>query len=690
MRLIGLDFETYGAADLPKVGLYNYINDDTFKPLLAAVVFMNSSVMEAQEFDLAQDYDHQRKLLVDMLDGFTIVAHNAGFEQAVLRRMGIDLPSSRFIDSAVLARALGYGSSLEAAAPQVLGIDKIETGKQLIQLFSIPKDGQQHFDPQIIADHPSEWQEFQYYCLVDAKLSLQLAEKLLPLIGASRELEYAAITLDMNGTGWPVDLDLVKEMKRRYEVNIAEVEKQFRYALEEGELNFNSHKQLVEWCAERGVRATSFDEKHVAKLIAKLEKRMAALPNSPKSEGYQEVLTMLRTKQVLGGSSLKKLDTILNQVSWTNRLYDQYLHIGAGATWRTTGRGVQMQNLKRLMGEGDNVEELKDPDVHWDNGKLARNLRQVFAPMRRDGRLIVGDFASVESRGLAWQAGEQWKLSAYRRGMDLYKVQAGEIYGIDPAQVSKDQRQTGKVGELSCGYGAGPEAVRAFAEGMGVELTEGEATSLVRGWRTANPNIVQYWEALNVALHRAVDTNMEQRVSQEDMVVVLTPLAAPESLQKQTGDPRLQSLWLEMLVDDELLFTRVIHGVHAVGRDIHYWKPSARKTGNLWVDRYTDPKTGLTGRYRLYGGKLAGLLTQSLCREVFFQVLSEVAAWVDTHPNLHLIGQFHDEIVLEWEPHPTGIGLDSAMAGLEVRMSKTSMPGFPLAAAVKADYRYTK
>ena len=63
---------------------------------------------------------------------------------------------------------------------------------------------------------------------------------------------------------------------------------------------------------------------------------------------------LLETKQVMGGSSLKKLQTMIDTSART-RLHDQYLHCGAGATYRTTGRGVQMQNLKRLNGEGDDM-----------------------------------------------------------------------------------------------------------------------------------------------------------------------------------------------------------------------------------------------------------------------------------------------------------------------------------------------
>src|SRR5690606_8354579 len=104
------------------------------------------------------------------------------------------------------------------------------------------------------------------------------------------------------------------------------------------------------------------------------------------------------------------------------------------------------------------------------------------------GQLIVADFASIESRGLAYLAGEQWKLDAYRRGEDVYKAQAVKIFKLGSVDdVDKSQRTTGKVGELSCGYGAGPVAVKDFAAKMHVEMSEAQAGKLVRDWRDANP-----------------------------------------------------------------------------------------------------------------------------------------------------------------------------------------------------------
>ena len=130
--------------------------------------------------DFTVDYDKARHELIEALNGWQIAAHNAGFEQAVLHKMGIGLPSIQFIDTAVLARAAGAAGKLEAAAPQLLGTDKLESGYNLIKLFSIPGEYQARaltpmFVPQIVADNPEEWEEFKYYCQVDADLSYALA-----------------------------------------------------------------------------------------------------------------------------------------------------------------------------------------------------------------------------------------------------------------------------------------------------------------------------------------------------------------------------------------------------------------------------------------------------------------------------------------------------------------------------------
>jgi len=698
-HVVGVDFETYSDVDLRKHGMVRYMNSPNFRVLLASVARIGEEGdLESVVIDFVQDHEKAKALLEELIESKIIVAHNAAFEQGVFEALHIHMSPSEFLDSAVFARVSGMGSSLEAAAPQALGVDKMESGRNLIQLFSIPGTYQMDndspvFDPKVVEDHPQEWDQFIEYCGLDAALSLKLLLHLNFALTAD-EMFYTACTMNMNNQGWRVDVPLVEEMDRRYQANQQELVLRFRLEVEGAEdLNLNSSQQLIKWCSERGVRASSFDEQHVASMLAKLEKKLESLEaDDEKRAGYEEVVRLLHVKQAMGGSSLKKLRTILDTVS-DGMLYDQYLHAGASTTLRTTGRSVQMQNLKRLGGKGDNVDELFDPSVHWDNGKLARNLRQVFRASHDDGRLVVGDYSAVESRGLAWLAGEQWKLDAYRNGIGVYEKQASEFYDVALEDVTEGQRTFAKVGELSGGYGAGAVAVQEFAEKMGVHLTLGEAQKLVHDFRSTNPRTVDFWEALSQALYQVAEIGLATVLLPHGTITMET-IVAPPSLQA-LSDRDLTTLVVKLDVphkDEVFKMNRMFHGFSLENRTFTYWKPSARKTGDLWTPTYIDPKTGRKQKYTLYGGKMAGILTQSLCREIFMQGLSTMTLWANRLENVAVVGQFHDELVLDWAP-PISVldpGLDETVAALTKVMSHTDLPGFPLACAVKTDFRYTK
>lgn len=697
-NFVGLDFETYSVVNLPVNGLYNYTHDDSFQPLLAAVCYEKDAFeTETEVIDFIAEGEAGVERLKELIDGKRIAAHNAGFEQAVLEAMGIDLPSQMFIDTAVLARAAGAAGKLEAAAPQLLGVDKFEMGAELIKLFSIPGEYQEieennfKFDPKIIENNRFKWNKFKHYCGLDAELSFSIAKQQLPQF-PYREQVYNAITMDMNKTGWFVDVELVEEMYERYVENNKKLIEEFRVMCDAPDLNVYSYPQLKEWCAKRGVKSDSFDEQNCGRLIKQIQAKMMLKLPEDKKLGYWEVIQLLETKKKLGGSSLKKLSTILQNVGEDDsRLHDQYLHIGAGATYRTTGRNVQMQNLPRLHGGGDDVLELFEDEVEWDNEKMSHNLRQVFCATEEEGMLIVGDFSSVESRGLAWQAGEQWKLDAYTHGKDLYVEQAARIFRKPVESVTKEDRLVGKIAELACGYGAGAGAVRNFAKNMGVDLSEGEAGKLVKDWRDANEEIVKYWRNLNDALHDAITTWTEQKIDLPFAVLEIMPVTPPESLRKIA--PNSVSLRIQMSLRGlgRQILKRMIHGCEALGRSITYYKPSERKSGQLWVNTFMDAQTKMPKQYTLYGGKLAGILTQSLCREVFFMALEDIANWCTKYPNVKLVGQFHDEIVLDWNP---GDGLGASYFetydALHKAMTQPRLVGFPINAEIKKDFRYTK
>lgn len=678
--IVGLDFETYSAAPLPKVGLKKYVEDPTFTVTLAAVASWAGTTHA--EFP-------DKKTLVSMLQGTTVVAHNAGFERAVLLSMGIDIP---VYDSAVVAAVAGADRHLAGAARQLLNMTKLDDDRSLLRLFAMPQPEAEtlEFDMSLVHDNPDKWTEFIEYCERDAELSRAI---FLDWAGDpalhEREMLYASITLAMNEAGWPVDIAAVGEMRDRYNANLDQIQDDFAKRADK-DLNLFSHDQVKQWCADRGVRSSSFDKQNVEKLRKRLLKQR---DKRPLTQGEEEVLFLLETKIELGGSSLKKLETILD-TAYDGRVYDQYVHAGAPQSLRTSGRSIQMQNLPRLPAKPRPMRELHTPK-HWTNDELGENLRQVFRSSDPHGNLVVADFASIESRALAYLAGEDWKLEAYRRGEDIYKAQAMKIFGLVHVDaVSKEQRTTGKVGELSCGYGAGPVAVKDFAAKMHVDLTEGEAKQLVMDWREANPHTVQFWYKLGDALVEAVSETKTVAVhAAHGIAVKFRPSTTPTSLMDQ--DPDVQSIRMDVWKDGHLILSRVFHGCYMRGRNVGYYKPSSLKGGKPWKKRYTDPKTGLPRFYELYGGKLAGILTQSLCREIFFESLLRLDSSLNSFDNVTMVGQFHDEVVVDWVPAQrhmlNTLGMTDLAHRIEKAMSSSLMhPALPMAVEVKFDYRYTK
>lgn len=724
----GLDYETFGAVDLRRHGLDRYVNDPSFTPLIVSVA---ESGINPYTYDFVFDGDrakqeYERYQTNKRSRNRTGYAHNAGFERAVtdwfIKHWALNsvLEPAPYADTAVISRTQGAAGALAGAARQLTTTGKLEVGSALIQIFCVPNEwnGGKAPTKELILSTPGmpeKWRQFIEYCERDAVAGLHIANNPYSSYmqySMTREESFEKLTAGMNKVGWFVDKDLVLEMKERYERNLDQLVAEFHAVYDpKFLLNLNSPIQLKQWCEARGIKAKSFDKDSVAALEKRLRQKLLEIDvTHPRHQDYSQVHAMLVTKQEMGGSSLKKLQVILDQMGTDGRLRDQYVHCGAGQTFRTSGRGVQMQNLKRLGGELFDMESLYDPETEADNSLLAANLRQVFTSSHPQGQLIVGDFSSVESRGLAWLAGAEWKIEAFRQGQDLYKVLAASIYEIPYEEVEKPQRQTGKVGELSCGYGAGGGSVSSFAQGMGIEMSEDAGNKLVVDWRGVNPEVVDMWAGIDDILWAAVQTGASQYLQlAHNLRLEFEPVNAPRSLQDQ--HPGAKSLIMRLWHDrvkmhstvPMIVLERVFHGVYQRGNKICYYKPSERINGNAWTDEYVDKKTKETVNYSIYGGKITGILTQSMCREMFFEATEELERDLRFVSNAPMIGQFHDELVVDWTPPNSGVfpadkhydnqlSLDEVLAIMERAMSTPPAwaEGFPLEAEIKHAFRYIK
>ena len=114
---LGLDFETFSGVDITKVGLDNYINHPDFEPLLGAIAWREtpSSEISTRLYDFVQ-FDYSDNWFSGDLnslvkDGRTLAAHNSMFEKLVLnRRWPTQIPATRIVDTAVVARCMGADS----------------------------------------------------------------------------------------------------------------------------------------------------------------------------------------------------------------------------------------------------------------------------------------------------------------------------------------------------------------------------------------------------------------------------------------------------------------------------------------------------------------------------------------------------------------------------------------------------
>lgn len=117
-----------------------------------------------------------------------------------------------------------------------------------------------------------------------------------------------------------------------------------------------------------------------------------------------------------------------------------------------------------------------------DNPNYAQTSKKKYNMKTRDGRTFqfearraiaappgwyfVGfDYSMVELRVVAGEAQEEGLLQAFRDGVDVHKKTAVLFTGKSWDEITKDDRQVGKTGNFSLGYG---QSAKALAERLGI------------------------------------------------------------------------------------------------------------------------------------------------------------------------------------------------------------------------------
>lgn len=494
--VLHIDLETYSSVDIRKSGLYKYVQSPDFEILLFAYAYDDDPV---EVIDLAAGETIPSTVIGDLkAPGIIKMAHNASFEVNALRHF-YEIWPDQWQCTMIHALYCGYPAALASAA-KAMGFpedkQKMAAGKALIRYFCVPcKPTKQNGGRK--RNHyyhePEKWKLFKEYCRQDVEVEREIERHLEGYPVPTQEWKYWQYDQIINLEGAKADLNLITgalEMSNQAGADLGNDITRIT-----GIDNPNSVAQLKTWLSDM-----------LGRPIEKLGKEdVAELLNLEEVKNIPAVEIVLKKRQEMAKSSIKKYTAMANAICEDGRIRGLLQFYGANRTGRWAGRLVQVQNLPRnyipSLGVARNLVKHRKPDaLKLTYGSLpdtvSQLIRTAFIP-REGYEFVVADFSAIEARVISWLAGEEWRLNVFRTHGKIYEASASSMFGIPIEKIKKGNpeyalRAKGKVAELALGYQGGTGAlVQMGALKMG--LTEEELPDIVQRWRTANRRIQDLW-----------------------------------------------------------------------------------------------------------------------------------------------------------------------------------------------------
>lgn len=635
LKLLFIDIETRSPKPLPKIGVWAYAEEAIIT--LCAYAFENEGV---KLWDCTKTSLIPSDLLAYLQDPEIIcVAHNSFFERVLFKKaLNIDIPIHRWICTSVLARVNGLPSSLKNAClalrfPEHL--TKMDEGKALIARFCSGSIDTSPYDFKKL-NHRHAWGLFGEYCKRDVEATRELYKRLNPLSKSERNLWL--LDQMINDRGYMIDLELVTKLQNLISTERERLDEEMNiltngivHSARRTEL-LNKYLFLME-----GVDLPDMSEDTIKTTLAQVH-----ITENAKA--------ILANRLASSQSAILKLNTLSKAVNSDGRLRGTLQFYGASRTGRWSGCVFQPQNLPRQQRSVSELEQdiqtlLSDGTIK-DPLSFASDCVRSCIIASNGKKLVVADLAGIEARVLAWIAGEQWKLDAFRQEEDVYVTSYAKAFNVSIASVTKEQRAIGKVMELALGYQGGAKVFQTMASNLGLDLQRfsenvrktatiedweqaetrciwmqetypeyavedlfiGTACELVKtAWRTKHKQVVQLW--------KDCEEGFDCVVKEGRSIVARRANCVPRLVMKKQN----QNVIITLPSQRNLVYADVKH------------------------DRsYLNSATSQLIRERTYGGKLTENIVQAVSRDILIQGMINA-----TQAGYPIVLTVHDEIVCE-------------------------------------------
>lgn len=620
IKKLSIDLETFSSVPI-KCGVYPYAESPDAEVLLFGYSINDEPVIVVDVANGEKIPDFVLAALTD--DSVTKWAFNASFERIFLSYWlkrnypeyfeSYNVPEdsvSNYLDpsswkcSMIWSAYMGLPLSLEGVGA-VLGLEqqKLKEGKDLVKYFCVPckptksNGGRTRNMP---SDDPDKWELFKKYNKRDVEVEMSIQQKLSRFPVPDSVWDEYHIDQEINDRGILLDMDVVTNAIKFDTFSKARLMGTLK---DKTDLeNPNSVTQMKDWLLSKGIEADSLDKKAVIELLK-------TVPS--------DVADVLKLRQQLAKSSVKKYQAMQNSVCADKRVRGMFQFYGAGRSGRWAGRIVQFQNLPapHMTDLTEARDIVKSGDYEFMNilyddvpDALSQLIRTAFIP-KPGYKFCVADFSAIEARVIAFLAKENWRMKVFKDNGDIYCASASAMFHVPVEKhgVNGHLRQKGKIAELALGYGGSVGALTAMGA-LDMGLTEDELQPLVDSWRASNPNIVQFWWDVD----RCVKTAIKQRTATE-------------------------THGIRFIYQSGMLFIAL-----PSGRRLCYVKPKIGEN-RFGGESVTYEGVGANKKWERiesYGPKFVENIVQAISRDILCHAMRTLS-------HCFIVGHVHDELIIE-------------------------------------------
>jgi DNA polymerase-1 len=386
------------------------------------------------------------------------VGQNLKYDALVLRRTGIELRGIVFdtMIASYLTEPATRSHALDRLALEYLGHKMISYGE-------VTADGKKKKNFAQV-DIPSATD----YAAEDADMTLRLKNRLAAQLREYRveklfneiEMPLLPVLTTMEWNGIRIDAGLLADFSGEMAQQLENLARKI-YELAGVEFNIGSPKQLGEVLFEK-----------------------LSLPTGKRTKtGWStdvEVLTRLAADHEICSKLLEYRSASKLKSTYTDAL-PQLVNPETGRIHTSFNQTVTVTG--RLSSSGPNLQNIPVRTVE------GRRIREAFIPA--PGCLLLSaDYSQVELRILAHMAQEEALISGFARGEDIHRRTAGEVLGIDPGAVTREQRRDAKAINFGIIYG-----MSAFGLARELNIGRKEAQDYINRYFARYPKVKAFMEA---------------------------------------------------------------------------------------------------------------------------------------------------------------------------------------------------